>query len=145
MSDKEDPIDRSNDFLRFLRDQKESFIQLESEIEICDHDDLKWLYNKTICKIRVDDFCDMVRPTPMFDKKVHFLKEYVAPNSIVQLDNVHNINFVQVDHTEKENGKTICLVKVDDSCQIVRPLNSKGEVVPLQFKRFQIDEPIGSN
>lgn len=37
------------------------------------------------------------------------------------------------------NDKKVCIVKVDDTCQIVRPLNSTGGVVPLEFNYTEVD------
>lgn len=51
---------------------------------------------------------------------------------------------MKVEH-EDTNNKTICLVRVDDTCQIIRPMNSTGGVIPLQFKRFKTDEKYGTN
>lgn len=69
-------------------------MQIDEEINLEDNDFARRLYsNKTICKIRVDDYCEIVRPIPMFDQKLQFLKDYQPPNSIVQQDS-KNINTV---------------------------------------------------
>jgi hypothetical protein len=80
--------------------------------------------NKTICILRVDDDCDVIRPITRHGDIIKIL------NGLIIKSDYKNKTF-GLPNKEKIDTRTVCTVKVDDDCQIIRPITSHGDVVEV--------------
>jgi len=132
VSEETDPMMRSNEFMSFLHNWKSDASLVSLDEVHKPTKDKKQPAQKKDKKEEEDDLVPEPSTKPQSIAAIHTKGGHKLEASMInQQGQKAKLPFDAIDKKKASNNKTICVLRVDDDCELVRPITKAGYILKV--------------